>query len=206
MASVLIDTINLTSKDKITEHDENAAHFLTTMLHNFDQDSFFEEIHSAKQDISHLSLRDILRKDYKEWDEADMKLGIASCVKPMGYLIDKASSEMKDRGNVDAFLTIAKGYAKERELDILGVMTAFTANDQFKRELFIWAMNPKSASAAQKFEESAGKELDLRIFKEPDLTVTESSGEQWRKAWAQAGLQHSRKRVAPLLREAMGRL
>ena len=57
MASVLIDTVNLTALDKITEHDKKAAQFLRTMLHNFDQDAFYDEINAAKQDIGSLCLR-----------------------------------------------------------------------------------------------------------------------------------------------------
>ena len=136
-----------------------------------------------------------------------MKLGIASCVKPMSFLIDKASTEIEDQNPVSAFLTTAKDYAKERSLDILSVMTAFNIEKQFQRELFVWAMTPaQSSSAARRFEELAGKELDLKTFTGADLTVSEQGGDEWRKAWAQAGLQHSRKRVAPLLRDAMGRL
>ena len=205
MAGILMDTINLTSKDKVTEHDENAVNFLKSMLPNFDQEAFFNEINSANQNIDGFSLRDILRKDYKEWEEAGMKLGIASCVKSMGYLIDKASSEMKDRNSAEAFLTIAKDYAKERNLDILCIMTAFNTNNEFKRELFVWAMIAESSSAARKFEELASHELDLRRFNGPSLTITEE-GSEWRKVWVQAALQYSRKKVAPLLREAMGRL
>jgi exopolyphosphatase len=206
IASILIDTFNLKSEDKVTEDDRDAMRFLTSMIPDFDQNSFFEEINTAKHNVGNLHLREILKKDYKEWETSGLRLGVSSSIKSMSFLLDKAASENKDRTPQESFLSIVKSYAKEKELDILGIMTAFSLNGQFTRELFIWALNRDACLAARKFEELSSKELDLGPFQGPNLDTPDDDSEEWRRAWTQAALQHSRKRVAPLIREAMSRL
>jgi exopolyphosphatase len=206
MASILIDTFNLNSEDKVTEHDRDAVKFLSSMIPDFDQNAFFEEINNAKHNVGNLSLHNILKKDYKEWSEGSLKLGVSSSIKPLSFLIDKAASEDKTQSPQDAFLAIVRSYAKEKELDIVSIMTAFAVNGDFQRELFIWALDPDACSAAHKFEEQSSKELSLGRFRGPNLDTPEDTTTEWRRAWAQAALHHSRKRVAPLIREAMSRL
>lgn len=204
LASILIDTSNMTATDKVTEHDRRAVEFLLSLLEGFDQKSFYEEIKHAKEDIGGLPVRSILRKDYKQWEERGMKLGISSVVKPLSFLVDKASEEDPTFSlKKDAFLYIAKQYIKEQELDIFSVMTAFTADDgKFHRELFVWVMYRRSLAALESFEKSANAELGLEVLPDPSLSAA-LGVDEWRKAWKQAEIQHSRKRVAPLLRKAM---
>ena len=70
LGSILIDTQALTSAHKVTDHDIKAAEslefILTSAKVEYDRQKYYDDIHNAKEDIGHLSIYDILRKDYKD--------------------------------------------------------------------------------------------------------------------------------------------
>jgi exopolyphosphatase len=206
LASILIDTANLHDPNKTTEHDREAVAYLEAKIMlcpqlaaSFDRTRFFEEIDAAKKDIGSLKLQDILRKDYKEWDQAQ-RLGISSVVKPIEFLQKKAGDEANVSGP-EGLLQAIKDFAKDRGLGMFSLMTTSTsANGQFQRELLLWAFDEKAVSAAKAFATNSRDELGLEDWQGyGDLDI----GSEWRKVWWQRQTQHSRKRVAPLLREAM---
>ncbi|KAH0562024.1 hypothetical protein GP486_003269, partial [Trichoglossum hirsutum] len=85
LGAILIDTANLTATAKVTPHDTRAVEYLEAKIAaapdgaKWDRSIFYEELNDAKHDMSDFSLEDILRRDYKEWVEADgKKLGMAT--------------------------------------------------------------------------------------------------------------------------------
>ncbi|RDI76541.1 Baeyer-Villiger monooxygenase [Venturia inaequalis] len=212
LAAVLIDTTNLKAEDKVTEHDIEAVKILESKIasspkgsKDYNRDNFFAEISDAKKDIAPLKLYDILRKDYKQWTEGSLKLGVSSVVKPIDFLIKKAKDEAgSSESDTDAFVNSLKTFATDRKLDILAVMTTFGRDkDGFQRELLVWALNPASSSAAAKFEKQSTAELGLVPLHRSAKDIDYEGQDGWRRVWQQGAVQHSRKRVAPLLREAM---
>lgn len=214
MASILIDTANLEDQSKTTEHDRKAVDCLESKIKldpllcgRFDRPSFYQEINGAKKDIGSLQLQDILRKDYKQWDQGKMKLGISSVVKSLGFLQHKAGDEARAQAQPsdDAFLNTVATFAKARELDSYAIMTTSSSSEgNFQRELLLWAFDDNAVSAAKKFATDSKHELGLEDWHESSRVAegNDSHG-QWRKVWWQRQVQHSRKRVAPLLRETM---
>ncbi|KAF1996960.1 exopolyphosphatase-like protein [Amniculicola lignicola CBS 123094] len=212
LASILIDTSNLQSKYKTTKHDIKAVEYLEakTMLWpqmsaGFDRNKFFQEIDSARRDIGGLGLQDILAKDYKQWNKGGQTLGISSVVKSIDFLQKKAHGESNDQSWQDAFFTALQSFSKGRRLDLYAVMTTSHSSDgEFQRELLVWAFDEKAVSAAKKFASDAREELGLDDWQDAEGTAhTQDEDSQWRVIWQQRHVQHSRKRVAPLLREAM---
>jgi len=209
LASILIDTSNLQSKDKTTEHDRKAVDYLEAkvllcrrLAASFDRNKFYEEIDSARRDIGGLKLQDILRKDYKLWDDNGQKLGISSVVKPIEFLQEKAVEEATSQSQQDAFVSQLQRFATERKLDLYSVMTTSTSSKgEFQRELLVWAFNDMAISAAKKFANESRTELGLEDWH--NNALGHDGNGYWRKVWWQRHVQHSRKRVAPLLREAM---
>ena len=215
LASILIDTSNLQSEDKTTEHDSNAVKYLEAKIMacarlstEYDRTAFYRQIESAKRDIGGMQLRDILRKDYKQWEEKGMKLGISSVVKPIQFLDEKAREEAGNSLAADAFPSALRSFCEERELDLYAVMTASTsAEGDFQRELLLWAFSATAVAAGKRFVAASQEELGLEDWHGPDGGENADRGhgvEEWRKVWWQRRVQHSRKRVAPLLREALG--
>lgn len=195
LAPILIDTINLTEEHKVRPKDVSATEFLEKRLQGngaYDRTAYFERIAAVKEDISPLGFRDILRKDYKEWTEGKLKLGISSVVKGLEYLAGKGASP-------EEFLDAVDAWGQERELDVVSVMTA--ENDEgFRRNLLVWAKSEGGARALRAFEEASSEILQLKTFGDGKFD------EENRKAWHQENLAASRKQVAPLLRDALGKV
>lgn len=210
MASILIDTNNLQSKEKLTPHDEEAVASLeakiaasTESALPLDRTAFFEEIRKAKSDIGSLKLQDILRKDYKQWTENGRKLGISSIVKPIPFLQQKADAEQSQQSQSESLVQALDRFAKDRDLALYAVMTTSTsAEGEFQRELMVKAFTDGDARASKNFADAASQDLGLIDWDSNDMDNI-SSNEIRTKVWWQRNVQHSRKRVAPLLREAM---
>jgi exopolyphosphatase len=212
LASILVDTANLQDENKTTEHDREAVEYLEAKIMlcpqsstSFDRTKFYEEINAAKKNIGGLQLQDILRKDYKQWDQNGLKLGISSVVKHIDFLQQKASDEANTGQASEAFLTALETFAKDRELDMYTLMTTSTSSEgKFQREILVWAFNANAVTAAKTFAANCADELGLDDWHGSSSVADATRGEgQWRKVWWQRQVQHSRKRVAPLLREAM---
>lgn len=198
LGAILIDTVNLKAEHKVTEHDKKAVRFLEAKINisklgkDYDRDRFFNEINEAKNDLDDLTIQEILRKDYKQWSEGDLTLGISSSVKSVEYLADK---EEDFEGNL-------KKYAKSRNLQLFAVGSSFSDGGDFKRELLLMAFNDKAKEAAEKFVKLGKDELQLVDAKNSPLK--DDKEVMFQQFWDQKNLDASRKRVAPLLREAMG--
>ncbi|KAF2703438.1 exopolyphosphatase-like protein [Pleomassaria siparia CBS 279.74] len=212
LASILIDTANLQSKDKTTEHDSKAVEYLEAKIMacpqlsaGFNRSEFYKEINTAKTDIGGLKLRDILRKDYKEWNARGQKLGISSVVKSIAFMQKKAGEEANTQSLDKAYLEALRSFSKERGVDLYAVMTTSTSSEgEFQRELLVLAFNDTAISAAKKFATDASEELRLEDWHGSDGEAHgHQDDEYWRQVWWQRNVQHSRKRVAPLLRESM---
>lgn len=208
LSSILIDTANMTASSKVTAHDEKAVQYLEAKIRadpefakGYDRQRLYQEVSSAKEDIGRLCINDILRKDYKEWEEGGKRLGISTVVKPLRFLIQKAKEERSSDGEEDLATSLDE-FCKQRHLELYGIMTAFTdEHEEFNRELLLRSMNQASDAAAEHFERNASQELGLSVM---DRLKLGSGKSTWQKNWKQAQVQHSRKRIAPLLREAMG--
>jgi exopolyphosphatase len=212
LASILIDTANLHDENKTTEHDRRAVEYLEAKIMlcpqlstTFDRDNFYDEIDAAKKDIGALKLQDILRKDYKQWDQSSLRLGISSVVKPIEFLLKKAGDEASLESASDSLLKGMDQFAKERELDLFTLMTTSTSSEgDFQREILLWAFNERGVFAAEAFAKKSTEELGLDDWRDiPSVSDAACNEGQWRKIWWQRQVQHSRKRVAPLLRDAM---
>jgi exopolyphosphatase len=197
LAPILIDTTNLTNDHKVTDADVKATRYLESLIMTgsdgvFNRDEYFERITAAKTDIAHLSMPDILRKDYKQWTEAgSIKLGISSVVKDIQFLIDKAGNKVK-------FLAAVKDFAQERDLSSFSIMTTSQQDGSFRRELLIWAFDERGVRAAEKFEQVSKAKLGLQQWGDGSLDFQDQG--QWRHCWWQQKVENSRKQIAPMLR------
>jgi exopolyphosphatase len=200
IAPVLIDTQNLRDENKTTPTDRKAVRYLESWIiaaedgESYNREEYFNEISRAKEDIGSLSLPDILRKDYKQWNESIAKLGVSSVVKDVEFLIEKAGSKEK-------FFEAVKEFAKQRKLSLFSIMTTSHPDSVFKRELMVWGLDGKGVEAAKTFAADAEKKLGLAEWQNGTLDVERDS--EWRRCWWQKKVENSRKQVAPLLRTSL---
>ena len=205
LASILIDTGNMTAPGKVEQVDREAVEYLEAKIQTSARDArlwnrqaYYEEVAAAKRDIGSLSLDEILQKDYKQWAENGLCLGISSVVKPLEFLLKKAESGPALKEGVGRFM-------EERELSIYAIMTtSTTSKGDFQRELYLQARKA-AAGPISKFIDQAVSELglqDLEIdgLRAQNMLESKSLG-LW--IWRQKAVSKSRKQVAPLLREAM---
>jgi exopolyphosphatase len=194
LGPILMDTSNLTSKDKTTEVDVKAVRVVEShTVTKLDKKQFFDDLQRLKTDMHHFSYRDVLCKDYKQWEDGGLTLGVSSVAQGMNYLLDKI-------GDRQALLAALKDWAKEKKLDIAAIMTAFSQQGEFKRELLVWALNDHASEAVTRFVDEFSNELGLESWNNEEL---DESGPRRRACWQQGTLSASRKQVAPMLREAM---
>ncbi|RDA94018.1 hypothetical protein CP533_5044 [Ophiocordyceps camponoti-saundersi (nom. inval.)] len=196
LAPIVIDTVNLSpSAKKVKPKDTHAVDYLETKLSNpesFSRDAFFDEISAVKDDISRLTLRDLMRRDYKQWRENDLVLGVSCAVADLAALVEKA-------GAPKPLLDSLSSWADERALDIASIMTACSSGGSFHRNLLVWGRTPRGEAAVARFVDDATAPLRLQTWSGGEL----DDGSCSRFAWVQGELAASRKQVGPLLREAM---
>ncbi|RDA89449.1 hypothetical protein CP532_6107 [Ophiocordyceps camponoti-leonardi (nom. inval.)] len=196
LAPIVIDTVNLSpSAKKAKPKDTRAVDYLEAKLSdpdNFSRDAFFDEISAVKDDISRLTMRDVMRKDYKEWRENDMVVGISCAVADLAALVGKA-------GAPEPLLDSLSSWADERSLDVASIMTASSLGGRFHRNLLVWGRSPRGKAAVARFVEDSSGPLRLETWSRGEL----DDGSCSRFAWDQKELAASRKQVGPRLREAM---
>ncbi|KAI4137273.1 MAG: hypothetical protein L6R39_007370 [Caloplaca ligustica] len=215
LASILDDTANLTAEGKVEKADVAAVEYLEAKISlspkdaaQWNRDEFYEEINAVERNIDGLDFNDILRKDYKQWTEAGLKLGISSVVKPLEFLAQKATQDDSDVDKETQFVTAIGDFMAVRDLTVFAIMTTSTSEaGEFQRELYVQALSAGHA-AASTFAKEAVNELKLEdhgikaLEGKPGAMQPSSEG-PWRKVWMQRDLGKSRKQVAPLLRRAM---
>ncbi|EJT72213.1 hypothetical protein GGTG_09080 [Gaeumannomyces tritici R3-111a-1] len=226
LGPILVDTQALKARSKVTPADEEIAALTEAQIRSdqggeaYDRIAWYEELCQLKEDLTGFSYRDALRKDYKEWaapspidDNPDgagvIRLGISTIPKPFDYLLENV-------GPVETLVEETRGWARERGLDLVGIMTVRPeANHQISRELMVWAFNERAVAVARSFAAGWGEDLQLERWGQGELDSAASAStlgsnaaddtraSEWRMCWHQKNHEHSRKQVAPMLREAM---
>ena len=215
LGPILTDTTDLSSAPKTTPTDVWAAGFAESHIRNaeatsgatqamlscqglrYDRTSFFREISALKKDCSRMSYHDILRKDYKYWQEGDLLLGISTAPQLFDFLFSK--------GRVGAEGDLMEEFdkwASEQGADVIALMTTGTPNGTFQRELMVWSRTEKGFMAMDHFVRSHATALQLKKYKDGRFEVSDKSN-SWRVLWSQGEIKESRKQVAPRLRDAM---
>jgi exopolyphosphatase len=199
LAPILVDTTELKNTHKVMPADTDAVEYLERRIikveTGYDRKKFYEQLISAKNHIEHLNLRDILRKDYKDFSKQDMLLGTCAVVKNLDFLIQKA-------GNEKLLLDAIFQFAKERKLSLFALMTVWTQeNGDCGRELMVWGLDSAGIAAAKTFDQKSAAKLGLELLFENLDGLHEHGG--WRRCWRQKRTENSRKQIAPMLREAM---
>lgn len=196
LGPIVSDTNNLESKDKTTSDDKDAVQYLESKIAsaNANRTSFFNAVAKLKGDIEPLSMRDVLRKDYKEWKDGGLRLGTSSVPASFSDLRQKAGDDTQ-------LFNVIEEWGDEKKLDLVTVMTAFKKEGIFCRELLLLARTHKGIDAAKRFEKSYEEELGLSTWSDGKLDTSEH--QKWRKCWKQGNVKNSRKQVAPMLRHVM---
>lgn len=202
LGAILIDTGNMESESKVTDHDRKAVRYLEAKINvspklgkDYDRGRFFTEIHDAKMDIDSLSMDDVLRKDYKEWKEGDLTLGMSSVVQSYSYL----------QGREEDLQAALKSFAQRKALNLYAITTSGTdESGKFYKEILLTAIGGEKATrAVERFVEIAKDDLQLEDRSGVQWFAPSDSDIPFQHLWNQGNVKASRKQVAPFLRKAM---
>ncbi|OWB78195.1 hypothetical protein B5S32_g2383 [[Candida] boidinii] len=208
LSPILIDTACLSAR--VEEDDTEAFELIKSLnskINSTEINKWYGLINDAKSDYEGLSIRDIMRKDYKVFQYKSSSgskiysLGISSMSKPIEYLL----KEFED----SQVLEDLKQWQSENSLDFVIIMTSYTdSNDNFKRDLAFFTDKSSSKSSSSSSDELIDKAIKF-LNKDLDLVTTEllndnsfkiTNSNQFFKIYNQKNLKASRKLVAPLLK------
>ena len=242
LASILIDTADLKNEDKVERSDREAVKFLVLKVKqhtskdspHWDRKAYYKEINAAKKKIDNISFHSLLRKDYKQWTEDGIVVGISSVPAPTSILIPKARDYLKGSSHArsdteipdaTALREAIKQYQHKRGIEVYALMTAFKdpKTKARRRELLIQTLDStdRTDGFLKKFEvDSEGKgefglehktlSTDEARTGQEGSRVGESEGAKQAvketKLWNQRDVSKSRKQVAPFLRKVVREL
>ncbi|KAJ3143209.1 hypothetical protein HK100_000008 [Physocladia obscura] len=167
ISPILLDTVNLDpSFNRVTPTDIAAAQQLVLAIHKidpaYDPLAHFRLLQLAKFDTSSLSVREMLRKDYKQTSTSGTELGISSVTTSFDDLIRREDGT----GDFTKVIASIRAYCSELRLGILIVMTAFedSKSKSFERELVIFVpRNGKIGSASRNLFDLLEQRSDLKL-------------------------------------------
>lgn len=181
LGTILLDTVNLDPEaGRVTPEDEKIAGELGE-LSGSDRQELFDAVQREKFNVSSLDSPDLLRKDYKEWQLGDFRVGIST------VLLSVEEWLAKDP-NLPGSLS---EYCKARNLDVLLAMNAYTA-PEFTRELVVYCPDDSLRSQLLDFLQKS----DLELSPIESDTTDEATA-----LFAQGNLGKSRKKLQPMLAE-----
>lgn len=190
----VIDTSNFTSK--VEDPDRKASQLYNKLFPDLDIASLYKQIRHDKDDLDGLSIEEILKKDYKEFDfkfsdgTHNVKVGIASTVKPLSWFYQSFGGE-------PVFQEKCYKVQRQEGVDIFIVMTASMDGSEFKRELVVLS---DAQEVCQNIVSHISKELNLE---DTNSTIMNSKGQGYFKAFKQKNVSASRKQVAPFIKDAI---
>lgn len=185
LGALLIDTDDMKHK---VEHIDTVAleEYKKLSQESVDTNRLYQKLREAKDDINGLYFHDILRKDYKEFNfNPETRCGIASVVKSIQWI-----ERRFDKANIESTCT---KYIEENSLDILVLMTSFTENDIFSKQI-AFQINPNR-------DPQLLKSLVNDLAPKLDLVKIESLSSKCFECYDQKNTKMSRKQVAPFIEE-----
>ena len=181
LGTILLDTVNLDPEaGRVTDDDSKAVKKIIDIT-ALDSGKLFEKLQFEKFNVSSLDSHDLLRKDYKEWQLGPVKLGIGSVLLPIEKWVAKDPDIASE----------CERYLKERKLDVLLAMNAFTS-PEFTRQLVVCIPDDSLRANTVAFLEGS----DLGLEK---LDVNSSVNNC--TFYYQKNLGISRKKLQPILKD-----
>jgi exopolyphosphatase len=187
LSAILVDTVNLTQK--VTPNDLVACRFLVEFIpeHNFT--TLYDSIQSVKLSIAGMSLQDLLRRDYKEYDTPLGKLGMSTVARKISFL----------RSHFTDFDGEYRKFVNDRDLKIHLTMTVSGQGDEFERGGMVLTENK---NIIESFERKGKEKHGIREIPEKFEDIKDGWN-YW--VYDQDDVFASRKKIAPLILEILGK-
>lgn len=187
LSAILIDNANLTQK--VTSHDPTACNSLAEFIPEINFSTFYNQIQSVKGSIDGMTLQDLLRRDYKEYDTPTGKLGMSTINRTISFL----------HSHFPTFEKEFKTFVSERNLMTHITMTVSGQGDEFRRGGMVLS---RKEDVLKPFERKGKEKYGIHGVEIPEEIEDIKDG--W-KVWVyeQDDISASRKQIAPLILEIM---
>lgn len=158
-------------------------------------DAYCDELLSAKNDVSHLSTQELLRRDYKAFESSTWRVGVAS--------IPISLEDFESRGGA-AFIDDFGVYAAEKKLDVLVTLSGFRDEQgHARRQLLLFAPPSAVRHGAERISAALAAFTDHRVdLQELPLPCSAQGVDTQGRltvAWTQRDESATRKQFAPAL-------
>lgn len=213
LSAILIDTsLKPEPKGKATQYDEKAASYLlplsslapTSLITATGIEggifTYLEDLSAKKFNVSTLTGRDLLRRDYKEYEENGWRYGLSTV--PASFEEWLAKSRTDTLTSWNAIESDVEGWKVERKLDMVGVLTSFNApkksgeaKGKHRRELLLYLADEGLKPILEGVEKDST--LDLKKWK-GEKAKGEFKDRRW-KVYEQGNAKATRKQLAPIL-------
>ncbi|KDN37221.1 DHH phosphoesterase, partial [Tilletiaria anomala UBC 951] len=167
-------------------------------------DIFHDALSKAKDGVSHLNMRDLCRRDYKqyEWPSANpskpWRVGLTS----VPWSLDAWTR----RDSEEPFLQDCEKFCKETNIHFLGILCSFMDESTFRRQALMYARAPSEGELTAvvevmtRIEKEKREELHMEKLNVADISPKEQVG-NFVRIWEQKNLKATRKQVAPAFKE-----
>lgn len=202
LAAILIDTNGLKKGGKATSTDFQAAQMLiphTTLSAASSTikaetplpgavEKFSRELADTKGSVEHLSVKDLFRRDYKEYAIVDTKVGLSTVPLDLKKLLKRDSAQFWD--DLDEWMS-------EQKLDILGILTTYRSERRRKhRRQLLFVVQPMHPELEKKIFDGIGGSEELQCEERRIAGL----GKHRARCWRQGNVKATRKAVAPLVK------
>ncbi|KAG2095427.1 uncharacterized protein F5147DRAFT_718208 [Suillus discolor] len=199
--AVLIPNSLLAHKEKISLYNQ-------TIIHLPSVQSLSATLGEKKLSVSHLSTRDLLRRDYKEYafsmpasDNATqsfnmMRVGLTTVPRRLSVFFISSSYPIKE----------IQDWLDERDLSVLGILTTFRSTRGKGRREQLWIVNADEGIAEKLLQGlESNEELKLKGLISQKVMADEARfGDSFvARAYKQDNARATRKQTAPILRRLM---
>ena len=200
LGALLLDTANF--KQKVEKIDRDTMAIYERLMPDINRTQLFKELKKAKKDISGLSVKQVLMKDYKQFEftcpkaggSSTVKIGISSLVKCIDKLYDIYDG-------IDPFRNQCIAFREERNLDALMLMCSWTDNNDIFRRQLVSVPSDNSRNLVVEAIKNVRDQLNLEVATLA-ATSTQSKTPDDYTTFEQLNTKASRKQVVPLLKQA----
>lgn len=215
ISAILIDTnLKPAPEGKATQTDMQAVDFLLSAgALSIASDAKLAladraaDLRKTKSDVAWLSMNDLLRRDYKEYETNGVKYGLATIPLSLSTLLSKSENQATGWSLLER---AALEFENDRGLDMLGVLTSFRrksakGNSKAARELLFHFKQERlgvvkdAITGSETLQTEAWKAHSSNA---PDFAL---DGANWFLC-TQGNTRATRKQVAPIVREALEKL
>ena len=208
LSAILIDTGALKPKGKAIEEDYQAAQLLMpltgleTDAESIAEDgshipaplqAYFEALSLAKGSVGHLSTRDLLRRDYKQYDySTGTRCGLATV---------PIKLEPWHERNVDEFWEGVDAWMEERKLHILGILTTYKSAKKGKgRRQSVWVVRGEGIEF-DGLADSLFKGVETSELQVEDIGKLKGQKKRRVRVYQHKNTHATRKAIAPLVQK-----